>query len=102
MVFEKLSKDIDESAYYNKYKYNESEKKVSVHLRLDPELANDFVKVIAVYREFGIDKKILSKSDLGAVIFKEYFDNLPDEEPAILKLFSKIKAYRDGGAINGK
>lgn len=95
MVFEKLSENIDADAYFNKYKYDESAKKVSVHLRLDPEIANDFVKVIAVYREFGIDKHELIKSELASLIFKEYFDNLKDDESAILDLFSKLKAFRD-------
>ena len=97
MVFEKLSENIDETAYYNKYKYDESEKKVSVHLRIAPEIANDFVKVIAVYREFGIDKTELIKSEFASLIFKEYFDNLVDDESAILELFTKLKAFRDGG-----
>lgn len=101
MVFEKLSENIDENAYYNRYKYDESEKKVSVHLRIAPEIANEFVKVIAVYREFGIDKHELIKSELASLIFKEYFENLVDDESAILDLFSKLKAFRDGGANNG-
>ena len=112
MVFEKLSENIGENPYYNKYKYDESEKKVSVHLRIAPDIANDFVKVIAVYREFGIDKHELIKSELASLILKEYFDNLADDESAILNLFSKLKAYRDelgentaddisGGVING-
>ena len=101
MVFEKLSGNIDENAYYNRYKYDESEKKVSVHLRIAPEIANEFVKVIAVYREFGIDKHELIKSELASLIFKEYFENLVDDESAILDLFSKLKAFRDGGANNG-
>ncbi len=101
MVFEKLSENIDENTYYNKYKYDESEKKVSVHLRIAPEIANEFVKVIAVYREFGIDKHELIKSELASLIFKEYFENLVDDESAILDLFSKLKAFRDGGANNG-
>ena len=100
MVFENLSENIGENPYYKKYKYDESEKKVSVHLRLDPKIANDFVKVIAVYREFGIDKTELIKSELASLIFKEYFDNLNDDESAILNLFSKLKAFRDGGAVN--
>lgn len=101
MVFEKLSENIGENPYYNKYKYDESEKKVSVHLRIAPEIANDFVKVIAVYREFGIDKTELIKSELASLIFKEYFDNLDDDESAILNLFSKLKAFRDGGVADG-
>lgn len=102
MVFEKLGENIESNQYYMKHKVEPNNKKVSLHLRVDPEIYNDLTKIIAIYREFGIDKKILSKSDLGTVIFKEYFDNLPDDESAILKLFSKLKAYRDGGAINGK
>ena len=101
MVFNELGKNIDENSYYKKYKYDESEKKVSVHLRVTPEIANDFVKVIAVYREFGIDKTELIKSELASLIFKEYFDNLVDDESAILELFTKLKAFRDGGAANG-
>ena len=101
MVFNELGKNIDENPYYKKYKYDESEKKVSVHLRVTPEIANDFVKVIAVYREFGIDKTELIKSELASLIFKEYFDNLVDDESAILELFTKLKAFRDGGVANG-
>ena len=97
MVFENLSEKCFDKAYYEKYKYDES-KKSNVHFRLPPEIANDFVKVIAVYRDFGIDKNELIKSELGAVIIKEFIDNLPDDESAILDLFRKVKAFRNGGA----
>lgn len=100
MVFEKLSEKHFEKAYYDKYKYDESAEKVSVHLRLPPEIANELVQVVAVYRDFGIDKHELTKSDLGAVIFKECFDNLVDDESALLDLFSKMKAFRDGGVVS--
>ena len=95
MVFEKLSENIDAEEYYNKYKYDESVEKVSVHLRVAPEIANKLVKVISVYRSYGIDKHELIKSELASLIFKEYFDNLKDDESAILDLFSKLKAFRD-------
>ena len=98
MVFEKLSEQYFDKEYFDKYRYDESNAKSSVHLRLPPEIANDFVKVIAVYRDFNIDKFELIKAELGAVIIKDFIDNLSDDETAILDLFSKIKAYRDGGA----
>ena len=97
MVFNKLGENIGENQYYQKNKYDESVEKVSLHLRVAPEIANDFVKVIAVYREFGIDKTELIKSEFASLIFKEYFDNLVDDESAILELFTKLKAFRDGG-----
>lgn len=102
MVLKELSENIEENPYYSKYKYDESAEKVSVHLRISPKIANELVKIIAIYRDFKIDKYELTKSDLGAVIFKEYFDEFGDDESAILNLFSKIKAFRDGGAANGE
>lgn len=99
MVLKKLSENIGDNPYYQKYKYDESAEKVSVHLRVPPKIANELVSVVAIYRDFGIDKHELTKSDLGAVIFKEYFDNFDDDESAILNLFSKMKAYRDGGVV---
>jgi len=100
MVFKNLSEslnvDLNETDYFKKYKYDESEKKVSVHLRIAPSIANDFVRVIAAYREFGIDKHELIKSELAAVIFKEFIDGLADDESALLDLFSKLKMFHDG------
>lgn len=111
MVFEKLSKSLNinlsETDYFKKYKYDESEKKVSVHLRIAPDIANDLVKVIAAYRDFGIDKHELIKSELAAVIFKEFIDGLPDDESALLDLFTKLKNFNSendenpGDAISG-
>ncbi len=97
MVFENLSEKYFDNEYFDKYKYDESMKKVSVHLRLPPELANDLVTVIAVYRKFGIDKSELIKSELAAVILNDFFDALSDDESALLDLFAKIKAYNDDG-----
>ena len=100
MVFKNLSEslnvDLNETDYFKKYRYDESEKKVSVHLRIAPDIANDLVKVIAAYREFGIDKHELIKSELAAVIFKEFIDGLADDESALLDLFSKLKMFHDG------
>lgn len=101
MVLKNLSENIDENQYYKKHSVKNESEKVSVHLRLAPEIANDLTKVVAIYRDYGIDKKELSKSDLGAVIFKEYFDNMADDETALLDIFSKVKAFRDGGVICG-
>lgn len=97
MVFENLSEKYFDNEYYKKYKYDESLKKVSVHLRLPPQIANDLVKVIAVYREFGIGESELIKSELAAVILKGFFKGLPDNESALLDLFALVKAYNDGG-----
>lgn len=96
MVFEKTSEKYFDKEYFDKYKYDESNAKSSVHLRLPPKIANEFVKVIAVYRGLDIDKFDLIKADLGAVIIKDFVDNLPDDEFAIFDLYGKIKAYRDG------
>ena len=97
MVFNKLSKKHFDKEYYDKYKYDESAEKVSVHLRIPPKIANELVYVVATYRDFGIDKHELTKSDLGAVILNECFNKLPDDESALLDLFSKMKIFRDGG-----
>ena len=97
MVFENLSEKYFDKEYYEKYMYDESEKKVSVHLRMTPELANELVKVIATYRAFGIDKSELIKSELASVIFNEFFNKLSDDESALLDLFAMVKAYNDGG-----
>ena len=56
MVLEKLSDKYSDKEYYDKYKYDESVEKVSVHLRVAPEIANGLVKVISIYRGYGIDK----------------------------------------------
>ena len=100
MVLRELSENIGENPYYKKYKYDESAEKVSVHLRIPPKIANELVKVISIYRDFEIDKYELTKSDLGAVIFKEYFDEFGDDESALLDLFCKMKAFRDGGVVS--
>lgn len=54
-----------------------------------------------MYRNYGVDKRELTKSDLGAIIFKEFIDNLADDDAAILDMIGKVKAFRDGGVING-
>lgn len=100
MVFEKLGINIDSNKYYKENKYDENAEKVSVHLRISPEIANDFTKVVAVYRDYGIDKIQLTKSELGAIIISEFVNNLPDDDSAILELIGKIKVFRDGGATN--
>ena len=46
------------------------------------------------------DKTELIKSELASLIFKEYYDNLVDDETALLNLFSKLKEFRDGDASN--
>lgn len=100
MVFERIGINIDSNEYYKENKYDESAEKVSLHLRIAPEIANDLTKVIAVYRNYGVDKRELTKSDLGAIIFKEFIDNLADDDAAILDMIGKVKAFRDGGVIN--
>lgn len=98
MVFKKLSENIDENQYYNKYKVkNSDDEKVNLHIRISPEIANNITKTVAIYRDYGIDKRKLTKSDLSEAIFKEYFDNMSDDESAILSIFSKVKAVRDVG-----
>ncbi len=97
MVLKTLSSNIDSNQYYNKHKVKDTDEKVDLHLRVAPEIADDITKIVAVYRDYGIDKRELTKSDLGAVIFKDFIDNLDDDETAILNIFSKVKAFRDGG-----
>lgn len=91
---------IESDEYYIKHSAKESDEKVNMHLRVAPEIANGLTEIVAIYRKFGIDKKELSKSDLGAVILKEFFDNIDDDESAILDIFSKVKAFRDGGVAD--
>ena len=62
MVFKELGKNIGENQYYKENCYDESKSKISLHLRISPETANAFTKAIAVYREFGVDKFILSST----------------------------------------
>ena len=95
MVLKEISEKYFDKEYFNKYKYDETVEKVSVHLRISPEIANEFVKVIATYRGYGIDKFELIKSDLGEVIFKNYCRSLPDDESALLNLFHELKTARD-------
>lgn len=97
MVFTNLINDIDSNQYYNKHKVKCTDEKVNLHLRIAPEIADDITKIVAIYREYGIDKKELTKSDLSAIIFKDFIDGLDDDETAILNIFSKVKAFRDGG-----
>ena len=101
MVFEKLSGNIGENQYYKEHSYDESKKKVSLHLRISPKTANDFTKAIAVYREFGVDKKELIKAEFGEMIIKDFLDNLGDDDDAVIGLIAKMKAFRDGGVANG-
>jgi hypothetical protein len=100
MVFEKLGINIDSNDYYKENKYDENSKKVSLHLRISPEIANEFVKTIAVYRNYGVDKRELTKSELGAIIIKEFTENLPDDDSTILDLIAKVKTFRDGGVVS--
>lgn len=100
MVFEKIGINTDSDKYYNENKYDESKEKVSVHLRISPIIANDFTKVIATYRNFNIDKRELTKSDLGAIIIKDFIDNLDDDDSAILNMIGRVKAFRDGGVVD--
>ena len=95
MVLDKLSEKYSDNEYYNKYKYDENVEKVSLHLRVAPEIANELVKVISIYRSYGIDKHELIKSELASLIFKEFVGNLPDDESALLDLFAKLKTFRD-------
>lgn len=95
MVLEKLSDKYSDKEYYDKHKYDESVEKVSVHLRVAPEIANGLVKVISIYRGYDIDKTELIKSELASLIFNEFVGNLPDDESALLDLFSKLKTFRD-------
>ena len=101
MVLENLGKDIGENQYYKENSYDESKSKISFHLRISPETANDLTKVIAVYREFGVDKTKLIKSEFAEMIFKEFLSDLDDNDAAIIGLIGKMKAFRDGGAVSG-
>lgn len=101
MVFENLGKNIGENQYYKEHSYDESEKKVSLHLRISPKTANDFTKAIAVYREFGVDKKELIKAEFGEMIIKDFLDNLGDDDATVIGLIAKMKAFRDGGVVSG-
>ena len=98
MVFERIGINVDSDEYYKENKYDESAEKVSLHLRISPTIANDFTKVIATYRKFDVDKRELTKSDLGAIIIKEFVDGLADDDATILNMIGKVKAFRDGGA----
>lgn len=95
MVLVKLNEKYSDKEYYDKNAYDESAEKVSVHLRIAPEIANGLVEVISIYRGYGIDKTELIKSELASLIFKEFVDKLPDDEFALLDLFSKLKVHRD-------
>lgn len=101
MVFQNLGKNIGENQYYKENSYDESKAKISLHLRISPETANEFTKAIAVYREFGVDKRELIKSEFGEMILKDFLDNLGDDDAAIIGLIAKMKAFRDGGVVNG-
>ncbi len=101
MVFKELGKNIGENPYYKANCYDESKSKISLHLRISPEIANEFTKAIAVYREFGVDKHELIKSEFGEMIIKDFLDNLGDDDAAVIGLIAKMKAFRDGGVING-
>lgn len=101
MVFKELGKNIGENQYYKENCYDESKSKISLHLRISPEIANEFTKAIAVYREFGVDKHELIKSEFGEMIIKDFLDNLGDDDAAVIGLIAKMKAFRDGGVING-
>ena len=100
MVFENLGKDIGENQYYKENSYDESKSKISLHLRISPETANEFTKAIAVYREFGVDKHELIKSEFGEMIIKDFLDNLGDDDSAVIGLIAKMKAFRDGGVVS--
>lgn len=99
MVLEKVNEKYSDKEYYNKYKYDENNEKVSVHFRIAPGIANKLVEVIAVYRGYGIDKHELIKSELAALIISEFCDNLSDDEAALLDLFSKLKTFRDSESV---
>lgn len=101
MVFNKLGENIGENQYYKENCYDESKDTISLHLRISPAIANDLTKAIAVYREFGVDKKELLKSEFSAMILKNFLDNLNDDESAILDLIGMMKAFRDGGVVDG-
>ena len=98
MVFEILGENIDKNQYYKENCYDESKSKISLHLRISPETANDLTKVIAVYRDFGVDKRELIKSEFAEMILREFLDNLGDYDAAVFGLIAKMKAFRDGGA----
>ena len=101
MVFKELGKNIGENQYYKENSYDESENKISLHLRISPKTANEFTKAIAVYREFGVDKHELIKSEFGEMINKDFLDKLGDDDATIIGLIAKMKAFRDGGVANG-
>lgn len=101
MVFKELGKNIGKNQYYKENCYDENKEKISLHLRISPETANAFTKAIAVYREFGVDKHELIKSEFGEMIIKDFLDNLGDDDSAVIDLIAKMKAFRDGGINNG-
>lgn len=100
MVFKNLGKNIGENQYYRENCYDKSKEKVSLHLRISPETANEFTKAITVYREFGVDKHELIKSEFSEMIIKDFLDNLGDDDSAVIGLIAKMKAFRDGGVVN--
>ena len=100
MVFNKLGENIGENQYYKENCYDESKDTISLHLRISPAIANDLTKAIAVYREFGVDKVQLIKSEFGEMIIKEFLDNLGDDDAAVIGLIAKMKAFRDGGVVS--
>lgn len=100
MIFKEMGKNIESNKYYQKNSYDENESKVSLHLRISPRTANDFTKAIAVYRNFGVDKYELIKSDFAEMIIREFLDDLNDDESTIIELIGKMKAFRDGDASN--
>lgn len=99
MVFQNLGKNIGENQYYKENCYDESKSKVSLHLRISPVTANEFTKAIAVYREFGVDKHELIKSEFGEMIIKDFLDSLGDDDSAVIGLIAKMKSFRDGGVV---
>lgn len=94
MVFEELSKEYLDKEYYEKNKYKTDEKSVDMHLIINTELANDFVKTIAVYRSFKFDRVKLTKTELANVIFTMFFKELEDNKQVIYSLIPYVNEIR--------
>lgn len=100
MDIESIKETITENKYYKENRTLESGKRVDLHLKIEPELKNELTKLVAVYREYDIDRVKLNRSVLISTILTEFFNNFDYDELAILELIGKVKSYRES-AENG-
>ena len=100
MDIESIKENITENKYYKENRTLESGKRVDLHLKIEPELKNELTKLVAVYREYDIDKVKLNRSVLISTILTEFFNEFDYDELAILGLMGKVKSYRES-AENG-